>query len=43
MGEAQIVGFASIVVAGKLDEEVFGDLKAQKYNLIGIINSFDAK
>ena len=52
-GEAHIASFASYVVARTLtfvkeklkkrNQEDFNDIKAQKCNVIGIINSFDAK
>jgi len=45
--------YASFVVASKLkvvkeklkkwNRDVFGDIKTQKYDLLGIINSLDAK
>ena len=52
-GEAQVGGFASYIVATKLkfvkeklkkwNRDVLGDIKTQKYNLLGIINSLDVK
>ena len=52
-GEAQLTGFASYIVANKLklvkeklkkwNRVVFGDIKTQKYNMLGIINSLDVK
>ena len=52
-GEAQVDGFASYIVVTKLkfvkeklkkwNRDVFGDIKTQKYNLLGIINSLDVK
>ena len=52
-GEAQVDGFASYIVATKLkfvkekfkkwNKDVFGDIKSQKYNFLGIINSLDVK
>ena len=51
--EAQVEGFASYIVAKKLkfvkeklkkwNRDVFGEIKTQKYNLLGIINSLDVK
>jgi len=53
VGGAQVEGFASYIVAKKLEfvqeklkkwnRDVFGDIKTQKYNLLGIINSLDVK
>ena len=53
VGGAQVEGFASYIVAKKLkfvkeklmkwNRDVFGDIKTQKYNLLGIINSLDVK
>jgi len=52
-GEAQVDGYASYIVATKLkfvkeklkkwNREMFGDVKTQKYNLLGITNSIDVK
>jgi len=52
-GQAHVDGFASYIVANKLklvkkklkkwNKDVFGDIKTQKYNLLGIINSLNVK
>lgn len=49
----RVTGFASFIVANKLkfikenlnkwNRDVFGGIKAQKYKLMGIINSLDGK
>ena len=52
-GEVHVDGFVSYIVANKLklvkkklkkwNKDVFGDIKTQKYNLLGIINSLNVK